>query len=259
MNTLREFQNAFRSAVLSQPGGLGEADFAPGNVPFSAGMAIYRNNVFAKLIDALGDLYPIIKRLVGDEFFAYAARDFISAHLPRSPVLADYGDEFPAFIEGFGPAQSTPYLGDMACLELAHHQATHAADATVLDTGALKDVAASALSSIRFQFHPSCRLLHSDYSLKEIWQAHNKDSDIEQLADIAPGEARLLILRVEERIEMRELDPMEFDFITALMAGKILGVAFEESGGDWNPQEILADLFGLGAVTNINLSGGNYG
>jgi len=57
---------------------------------------------------------------------------------------------------------------------------------------------------------------------------------------------------------MRELDSAGFDFVTALMAGKTLGAAFKEVGGEWSPQEILTELFGLGAVANINLSGGNY-
>jgi len=258
MNTLREFQNAFRSAVLSQPGGLGEADIAPGNIPFSAAMAIYRNNVFAKLTDALGDLYPIVKRLVGDEFFAYAAGDFSQAHLPRSPVLAGYGDEFPGFLDGFAAAQSTPYLGDMARLELARHQATHAADCEAMDTGNLKDIAPEAIESVSFEFHPSCRLLCSAYPVKDIWEAHNKDADIDRLADLPADGAKLLILRVGEKIEMRELDSAGFDFVTALMAGKTLGAAFKEVGGEWSPQEILTELFGLGAVANINLSGGNY-
>lgn len=49
-----------------------------------AGLDIYRNNVFYSLGQALGDIYPVIKALVGDEFFGAMAREFVRAGPRRS-------------------------------------------------------------------------------------------------------------------------------------------------------------------------------
>jgi len=66
--------------------------------------AVYRNNVAIGLIEALEARFPVVRRLVGEEFFTAMARVFVQAHPPRSPLLMIYGDSFPQFIAGFGPA-----------------------------------------------------------------------------------------------------------------------------------------------------------
>src|SRR4051794_33123660 len=91
--------------------------------------AVYRNNVVAGLGKALETRFPVALSLVGAEFFRGMARAFIEAHRPRLPLIAEYGDELPAFIEGFAAAASVPYLADVARLEALWSRAYHAADA----------------------------------------------------------------------------------------------------------------------------------
>ncbi len=81
--------------------------------------AVYRNNVMMSLIDALADTYPVVQRLVGEDFFRAMARVFAQAKPPRSAVMAYYGRDFAAFIDAFPPAASVPYLADVARLEMA--------------------------------------------------------------------------------------------------------------------------------------------
>jgi hypothetical protein len=81
--------------------------------------AVYRNNVFASLIDALADTYPVMLALVGNEFFRAMAKVFVQTNPPRSRVLACYGSGFADFVEDFYPARSLPYLADVARLEIA--------------------------------------------------------------------------------------------------------------------------------------------
>ncbi|MFA7290739.1 MAG: DNA-binding domain-containing protein, partial [Rhodocyclaceae bacterium] len=98
---------------------------------------IYRNNVMVSLIEALADTFPVVQTLVGEEFFRAMAREFVRVSPPVSPVLAYYGDEFPAFVEHFPPAASLPYLADVARLEYARVLAFHAADSVPLATETL--------------------------------------------------------------------------------------------------------------------------
>jgi len=44
----------------------------------------------------------------------------------RAAALAEYGDGFADFLAGFAPAQSLPYLADVARLEWAINAAYHA-------------------------------------------------------------------------------------------------------------------------------------
>jgi hypothetical protein len=65
---------------------------------------VYRNNVIAGLIAALGARYPVTECLVGREFFSAMARDYAVHCPPRSPVLLHYGEGFSDFVAGFEPA-----------------------------------------------------------------------------------------------------------------------------------------------------------
>src|SRR5262245_12312033 len=113
----RSLQNAFAAALTDPaaptPAGLTTARGAPDPKRF----AVYRNNVIAGLGKALESRFPVTVSLVGEEFFRGMARAFIETNRPRSPVIAEYGDELPGFIEGFAAAASVPYLADLARLE----------------------------------------------------------------------------------------------------------------------------------------------
>ncbi len=90
---------------------------------------VYRNNVTVSLIDALAAIYPAVQRITGVEFFRAMARFHIRATPPTSPLLFEYGRDFPAFIESYQHAKAMPWLADVARIERAWLDAYHAADA----------------------------------------------------------------------------------------------------------------------------------
>src|SRR5258708_12288275 len=71
---------------------------------------VYRNNVTVSLIDALAAVYPPVQRITGVEFFRAMARSHMRATPPNSPLLFEYGREFPVFIHQYEPPTSTPCL-----------------------------------------------------------------------------------------------------------------------------------------------------
>ncbi len=89
---------------------------------------VYRNNVFAGLIEALRDSFPVVERLVGQEFFAALAQAYRHDNMPSSPVMMQYGAKFPDFLRRFEPVASLPYLPDVAQLEWLYSEAFHSAD-----------------------------------------------------------------------------------------------------------------------------------
>jgi hypothetical protein len=136
--------------------------------------AVYRNNVVVSLIDALADTYPVVRQLVGEEFFRAMARVYALAHPPTSPVMAHYGEGFAEFIAGFPPAAALPYLADMARLETLYVQVYHAADDA-----------------------PAMRVLHSRYAVASLWAAHQAEDIDAALARVDPYLAEsALVLRV---------------------------------------------------------------
>jgi hypothetical protein len=197
LSSVDRWQPAFAQALLDPqqlpPAGLrtwNGSDPAPR-------FAVYRNNVVTSLVQAMADLCPVVRELVGAEFFAAMARCHVAEHPPRTPVLAEYGDEFPLWLERFEPAAELPYLADMARLEIARVRATHAAEQAPLaadviaarigpalagtDVGAAARVAAS-----RVQLHPSLHVLRSRFAMVSLWGAHQGHGRIEDITLEAP-------------------------------------------------------------------------
>ena len=62
-----------------------------------------------------------------------------------------------------------PYLGDVACLELAMRESYHAADSTAIYPTALSD---PDLMSLHVHLAPSATILRSRFPIFSIWQAN---------------------------------------------------------------------------------------
>jgi hypothetical protein len=189
--------------------------------------AVYRNNVRGALVEALAVRYPVVQRLVGEEFFRAMARDFALGKLPASPVLIGYGVEFPEFIAGFEPAASLPYLPDVARLESAYWQAYHAADDVPLAPEAFQALDPQSLAERRFRFIAASFVTASRHPIVSIWQANAADAEVTPVDLSQPEDA--LVSRPELSVEVRRLPPGAAFFMASLMAGERLGDAAEKA------------------------------
>ena len=187
--------------------------------------AVYRNNVYVSLVEALATRFPVCRALVGEEFFRAMAREFVASHPPRSPVLMTYGDDFGDFIDGFPPAMPVPYLADVARLEAARTRAYHAEDAEPLAPAAFAGISPAALPAIRLVLHPSLELLTSLFPVVSIWRAHQDGAGMTlQSLDLSAGEDAL-VLRPRLEVETCRLPAGAYRFLRALSAGRVLGEA----------------------------------
>jgi hypothetical protein len=211
--------------------------------------AVYRNTVAVGLADALAKRFAVIERLVGSEFFRAMARVYLQDNRPRSPVLLDWGDSFPAFLAGFPPLAAYPYMADVARIELARGRAYHAADEAPLTPDQLVAAAASPATA-RLGLHPSVQLLHLSHPAVSIWAA-NQPGGLPVPAAAGPEVA--LILRDRSfGVPVTALGAGDAALVGALLQGHPLLVAaecasFAEPAHD--PQPLLIRLMQAGAVT----------
>lgn len=185
--------------------------------------AVYRNNVAVSLIDALAAGFPVVAALVGEEFFRAMARVFAGRHPPRSPLMAEYGEGFPAFIAGFAPAAALPYLADVASLEAARRRAYHAADAAALRAADFAGIAQEALPDLVVAMHPSAQIIVSRFAIVSLWAAHHGKLDIGEVDPLTPEDA--LVVRPHLDVEVSRLPPGAAAFLQHLASGKRLGEA----------------------------------
>jgi hypothetical protein len=184
---------------------------------------VYRNNVTVSLMDALAAIYPAVQRITGVDFFSAMARFHIRATPPTSPLLFEYGRDFPAFIARYEYARSMPWLTDTARVERAWLDAYHAADAEPLPPDALAAVSPERLGELVFKVHPATRVVRSRYSVVTIFAANRGTEPLGRIDASAPEDA--LITRPDFDVAVRYLPPGGADFLTALISGQSLGEA----------------------------------
>lgn len=195
----------------------------------AARFGLYRGNLTANWEKALGNAYPVLKQLVGDEFFRALARDHGRQVASTSGDLNLWGAGLPDFLEDFEPTRPYPYFPDMARLEWAVHRAYYAADARPLTPA---DLSPQALESSPFRLRPGHALLASPWAVAALWQAH-QDPPGAPPAELARP-SRALVFRPDWRVMVREPGLGEWSALAVLQAGAPLAAALE-GGFDADP------------------------
>lgn len=217
----------------------------------AAGLAVYRNNVRAAYLRVLRETFPVVERLVGEEFFRYVAHEYFHAHPPTSPLAARYGDALPGFLEEFEAVSTLPYLADVARLELAWLAAYHAAEGRALTPDNIFELVGDAPGAARFTVHPSLRLLHSPYPVHSIWR-HNKDR-VDAPLKLENREERVLVIRPENAVSTSTISPGLFAALEAIANGATLGDALDRAVGAERAvrlPKIIRAIAASGAITS---------
>jgi Putative DNA-binding domain len=184
---------------------------------------VYRNNVTSSLIEALAAIYPAVQRITGVEFFRTMARSHIRAMPPTSPLLFEYGRDFPAFIETYEYAGAMPWLADTARIERAWLDAYHAADAEPLSAEGLGSLPTECLADLFFVAHPATRIVRSRFSAVTIFAANRDDAPVGRIDASVPEDA--LITRPDLDVVVRRLPAGSAVFLANLIARRPLGEA----------------------------------
>lgn len=185
--------------------------------------AVYRNNVTTGLTAALKATFPAIAALVGEEYFAALAREFIRVNPPASPLLWDYGREFGDFLDAFPPLAGYPYFGDTARLERAWLDAYHAADASAFDPRELAAVPPDELGRIGFVLHPALRIVKSRWPILSIFEANRGGGAMPDLS--SAGAEDVLVNRPALDVSLTRLARGEAAFLACIGAGARLEAA----------------------------------
>ena len=235
MPSLLEWQSQFGAALLSRTG-------APG-------LAVYRGNAFGNWAQALAGAYPIVRKIVGEEFFEGLARTYAIEHRSASGDLNEYGAELAEFVAAFPHTQDLPYLPDVARMEWLAHRAYYAANATPFDPTKISD---SNPEALRPSLAPAGGLLASDWPLARIWTVHQDDYEGEIDVELGSGPDRILVHRPRWRALVRSLAPGDYRFLDSVRRGKTPVEALEAAAAedpDFDASAALAGWVDAGVIT----------
>jgi hypothetical protein len=229
MPSLRELQQDFAGYLYDNTPTDFPVQIQSKGIDSAARLGIYRNNTFSGLSKALAAAYPVTERLVGADFFRYTAHEFIRAYPSRSGDLAEYGNEFPCFLNSFEPCRALVYLPDVARLEQAFNQAYRSAEHAPLALEKLAAISPEQYGLLQFRLHPSARLLKSNYPIARIWDINQSDYNGEETVDLTSGGCNLLVYRPQLAVTIQPLMAGEYTLLSALAAGVSFADACEQA------------------------------
>ncbi|WP_126456808.1 DNA-binding domain-containing protein [Sulfuriflexus mobilis] len=138
----------------------------------------YTNAYYGRLVETLTGDYPAVRALLGEEAFTVLCHDYIQAHPSTHYSLRWFGRHLPAFLAEAADSRGRPFLAELANLEWAFINAFDAADAEVLDEGAVTTIAAEAWPGITITFHPSLQLVDYDWNILDLWRTVRDEETI---------------------------------------------------------------------------------
>lgn len=257
MLSLRELQVCFSAAVLDDATAAIAAWVCPDGLDPGARVNIYRNNARQGFAQALALEFPVIQRLVGAEYFEQLAGQFQLEHPSRAGDLQPIGAPFAAFLRERFTETEYSYLPDVAALEWAWQESLLALDAPAWDPVPLRSVPPGKLGAVRFELHPACRLVHSQFPVVSIWLANQDERDGNDLIDLRAGADHVLVHRRHDSVEFHQLPPADFSFLQCLQLGRTLGDSLERAqrvSHEFDLGAALRQLVGLGVFAAMHLT-----
>ncbi|QZA79679.1 HvfC/BufC N-terminal domain-containing protein [Deefgea piscis] len=193
-----------------------------------ANMAVYRNNVRLNRANALQIAYPTIFALLGDEFFMAMADCYTEQTPCHSANLQREGEQFPAFIAQFAPAQPYPYLSDVAQFDWALHIAHTADDCTTLSAQSLAEYV-DELSELIFTLHPAVSIIESPWPIASIYAMHHGQAapqDLQQAESVLIWRDQYQVIDAANAQFLRQLQQAQ-PLAQALMAAASISANFD--------------------------------
>jgi uncharacterized protein len=219
-----------------------------------ARLAVYRGNVHANCTKALACAYPVIQKIVGEDFFDAMAREYARAIPSRSGDLNLYGEALGDFVASFPHTRDLPYLPDVARMEWLVHRAHFAQDSPPFDPSPLASLHAERFASLKPRLSAACTLLESPWPLARIWTIHQDDYHGLFEIDLNAGPDRLLVYRTGWHARVLSLAPGDFSFLASAAHGATLGSALEAGVAaerSFDPSTTLARWMDAQVITGL--------
>lgn len=260
MASLSELQRNFISDCLSgtqnSSGTLRTKDIDSRNISEQGLMGIYQNNAFGNITHSLALTYPVIQKLVGNDFFRAMCGEYIRNAWPESGNMDDYGSDFPVFIAEFEHAKHLHYLCDVARLEWAFHQSSLAINAKVTDWSTLAQ--ADNILTLKFILAPSVSLIRSKFPIDKIWnlnqieQFEEDNTQIELNTDEEnQAETFLVLVRQHLKTSIVPITLGEFTLLNAFGNHNTFGQAIEHASSEdesFSLDDALGKFIELGII-----------
>ncbi len=129
MNDLLKLQKNFGEHILNKKKSAILKSLPYARQDSLARLDIYRNNIFDFSYSAFSAIFPVVKKICGEEKFQKLFEKYLKKHHIKTGNLNDCGNDFPKFLKKTKPQ----FLSDLAQLELFYHLSYYTGEAFDFD------------------------------------------------------------------------------------------------------------------------------
>ena len=248
-----------RGLIQVTPGGLEKVLTKSQMLASTERIAIYAHAYYSRLLECLGEVFPMLKRALGEDAFSGFAFGYLQQHPSRSYTLNDLGREFARYLSDTRPvAEEQPggltgedwpdFLIDLANLEWTIYEVFdgpgHEGKPTLRGDDLL-DIPREAWPNARFTPVPCLRLQSTRFPVNAYYSDVRR-SKPEDHVPIPPKEPEFLALTRREYIVRRHsFQRVQFAVLRGLVDGLTLGTALERAAEATGPDEFEKHSAGI--------------
>lgn len=232
-------------------------------------LAIYANAYHARLLECLGEVYPMLKRALGEEAFDGFAFGYLQEYPSRSYTLNELGRHFPRYLEETRPAadeaESEPdpadgaanhpplakdwpeFLIDLSRLEWAIYDVFDGVGVEgqpLLRPEELSSISLERWPQVQLQLVPCLQLLAARFPVNDYYTALRQAKNDETIPIPSPAESFVALTRRNFIVRRYNLSRTEFQLLGAIADGLSLGKAIERAAAVTNDgvEQLAASL-----------------
>jgi len=226
---MRDDDPYFQAIATAVLGGPDEGVIPIVGAKFAHRVEAHRGNFHMSARSAIVSAYPVVERLVGEEYMQGLAAAYVKVHPPIVASLTSYGNEFPAFLRGFAPVQNElPWLPAVADLDRVWFDVYEAPDDPVLTSAELIGTSPAMLPMLAPGLVAAAQLMRFKICAYSVWRTNKADAKVAEIAITSDAEWALL-WRNDNQMHHTKLAQAEYVFLNNVQAGQSFAQAYAES------------------------------
>ncbi len=241
MSGLKQLQEQFQDFVLKDrrefTAQVSKLDKTTGE----AGLNVYQNGYYLRLLEILEYDYPKLRKMVGDDTFYKWGRAYIRAYPSHRFSVRHFGIHFETFLKTHSEAE--PIHAEMAQFEWYLEVVMDTKDAPHLSMEDLAKIQPEKWIDIQFTVHPSVANIQLYSNAPMIWAAYNEEKEIPSV-QFSDSPIQWIFWRHDLRGFYQSLDENQYLMFQALQNGQSFGDICEALCEVMEPDEV-AQFAGL--------------
>lgn len=212
-------------------------------------LSVYANAYFARLIECMGEVFPVLKKFLGEETFDAFAFEYLQEIPSRSYTLHHLGRRFPEWLEKSRPRDEEAgelalaegpdwpeLLVDLARLEWAVYETFDGPGSEgqpTLQPGDLTSPGQGGIEALRLVPSPSLSLFRARFPVNEFYTAVRRAAGGDE---IVPPDASPCLVALHRRnyvVHRYDVSAPAHAMLEAVLNGRSLGEAIDAAAALW--------------------------